>query len=342
MPIFIKSGTARYPRHGAEGQKILASIMAKGSNKPQNPANPAPPIENAAPEPHPKGGLVPFIDKLSITLVIPKADYVDIHAAVYTAINEKAVFQTAKKDKRFAVAQLIAIPGTAERALFNFHSKSGEPPHARLEFNPSKLGPAGMDHLHAILTTIFDGGWHYVLQHGRITRLDIAIDLPDARMHHFLLLPSKGLNVSHFKQDGKLKTAYLGKAKGNQTAIYSKSFEQKSKGKAIIPSTVRLERRLRSPKIKSLNQLENHDNVFADMQLVKPMPSAPSGYGKWVWHLFLDSIAVRGLPSALARLPEKERTKFRKHLKDQAIGWWDPEAIWARWPAVVSELHLRS
>lgn len=342
MPIFIKSGTTRYPRQSAEGQKILASIMARGSNKPQNPANPATSSESAEPEPHLKEGIVPFIDKLSITLAIPKADYADIHAAVYTAINDKSVFQAAKKAKHFAVAQLIAIPGTAERALFYFNSKSGEPPHARLEFNPSKLGPVGMDQLHAILTTVFDGGWRYVLQHGRITRLDIAVDLPDARMHHFLLLPSKGLNVCHFKQDGKLKTAYLGKATGNQTAVYSKSFEQKSKGKPIIPSTVRLERRLRSQKIKSLNQLENLDNVFADMQLVKPMPSAPDGYGKWIWHLFLDSVAVRGLPSALARLPEKERTKFRKHLKDQAIGWWDPEAIWARWPAVISELHLRS
>lgn len=342
MPVTIKSGTARYALGSNEAQKILAAHNVKASNKPQNPANLATPSESAAPEPHLKEGIVPFIDKLSITLTIPKADYADIHAAVYTAINDKSVFQAAKKAKHFAIAQLIAIPGTAERALFYFHSKSGEPPHARLEFNPSKLGPAGMDHLHAILTTVFDDGWRYVLQHGRITRLDIAVDLPDARMHHFLLLPSKGLNVSHFKQDGKLKTAYLGKATGNQTAIYSKSFEQKLKGKTIIPSTVRLERRLRLPKIKSLTQLENLDNVFADMQLVKPMPSAPSGYGQWVWHLFLDSVAVRGLPSALARLPEKERTKFRKHLKDQAIGWWDPEAIWAHWPAVVSELRLRS
>jgi hypothetical protein len=321
--------------------------QATPSNKPKTPAiQGSPGREKGTPsaEPAPISPapilLVPIIDKLSITLTIPPGDLEDIHKAVYTAYNDTAVFQSVTKLKGFKSARMIAIRGSAERVHFCFGSKTGEPPHARLEFNPGKLGKDGLEWLHATLMTMMDGGWEYVLNHGRITRVDVAVDIPKSRMHQFLLMPAQGLATTCiYNGNGKLKTVYVGKKDGNQTVLYSKSAEQAVKEIYLPVPTVRLERKLRNPQM-ALKELLSLKNPFAALKLISTMPPAPETPAHWSWPLFLDAVAQRGLVAALLLLPEKRRTIYRKHLEQHQVDWWDSAAAWEHWPKTVSNLLI--
>lgn len=91
-----------------------------------------------------------------------------------------------------------------------------------------------------------------------------------------------------------------------------------------------------------LAKLGTLPNPFASLQLVTAQTAPPPKEGKpdYVWELFLDSVTARGCPSALKLLPEAKRTAYRKWLLKHPTPWWDPDAIWAKWPAVLDELKI--
>ena len=210
-------------------------------------------------------------------------------------------------------------------------------PDCRLEFNPSKLGFDGVSDLDSVLSAIFPDGWYYVRNYGRVSRIDIAIDLTGIRMDDFLLLTQQGLVYQCFRTDGHLKTVYLGKPSSNQSRIYSKSAQQKAKGLTVLQSVVRVERTLRNLNLK-VHELKNLNNAFGKLTFIYPMPPPPPGESENRWSRFQDSIQVRGLKDALAMLPEKRRTRYRKHLNQNPMSWWDPEAIWKNWPSALEPL----
>jgi hypothetical protein len=124
----------------------------------------------------------PFIDKLSITINILTEDIEAIQANVASAINCNSLFQSAKWSPRFKICKNIALSETEERVLFQFGAKMKKGPDCRLEFNPSKLGFDGVSDLDSVLSVIFPDGWYYIRNYGRVSRIDIAIDLPGMRM----------------------------------------------------------------------------------------------------------------------------------------------------------------
>lgn len=83
-------------------------------------------------------------------------------------------------------------------------------------------------------------------------------------------------------------------------------------------------------------------NPFAGMAFTM-MPGPPPGEKEWRWSMFEDSVKARGLENALALLPTDRRTEYRAYLKQHPKPWWNPEAIWANWPAAyLPLLHLSS
>ncbi len=70
----------------------------------------------------------------------------------------------------------------------------------RLDFVPVDLGPQGIQDLHIVLITLMPGGWEYFLKHGKITRLDVAVDFPGLAMDDFHFLPTKGATSTVFRQ----------------------------------------------------------------------------------------------------------------------------------------------
>ena len=279
----------------------------------------------------------PFIDKLSITLTIPPEEINATYERVFSAINCTSMFQSAHWSQRFKICRNIALSVTEERVLFQFGAKTTKGPDCRLEFNPAKLGFDGVNSLDTILAHIFPDGWFYILENGRVSRIDIAIDLSGMRMDDFLLLPQQGIVYQRFLSNGHLKTVYLGAPGSNQTRIYSKSAEQKAKGLIVSQSAVRVERTLRNQHLK-VHELIILKNPFDKLTFVTPMPSPPPGENEGKWSSFLDSVQVRGLSPALASLPEKRRSRYRKHLKQNPTSWWNPDTIWKNWPAALDVL----
>jgi hypothetical protein len=126
--------------------------------------------------------------------------------------------------------------------------------------------------------------------------------------------------------------------KCNQTRIYSKKKEQLAKGKPFGKSVVRVERTLRNLNL-TMGELATVKNPFAQMGLLEPTPKPPPWEKPKVWSMFGDSINTRGLTAALALLPEQRRSKYRKYLNQKHQIWWQPEAIWAKWPQIAKSLQ---
>jgi len=187
------------------------------------------------------------------------------------------------------------------------------------------------------------GGWGYFVKHGRITRIDIAVDLPAARMDEFHALPKQGATIKVWKSNGTLQTFQHGTAKGNHTQIYNRKAKRIAQGKPWAGKEgVRIERRLIGQQLP-LKHLSTLLNPFASLQLVTRHPAKPPEEPKdYIWRLFLNAAEHMTLSSALSTLPTEKRTVYRAHLKTQGIESWDVEAIWASWPAELEELKIAS
>jgi hypothetical protein len=279
----------------------------------------------------------PFIDKISITLAVPEVHLSSVWTAVKELIKVSGLFKKTKWSKLYKINGLISGASTDERVLFQFGTKDDKPPHCRLEFNPHKLGMDGLNDLDNILAEIFPDGWGYIFKNGRVTRLDVAVDLPGVRMDQFLFLAHQGATYQRFGTNGHLETFYIGRSRGNQTRIYSKKKEQIAKGKPFGKSVVRVERTLRNLNL-GISELQKLKNPFGQMALIEPSPMPPPWEKPKVWSMFQDSVNVRGLMPAMALLPERQRSKYRKYLKEAQKLWWQPEAIWAKWPEVSKSL----
>ena len=284
----------------------------------------------------------PFIDKISVVIPIQAEDSEDIYSNIWQQIEDKAVFNQAgyKAKGQYKLAKRINLE-LPSRPLFQFDYENGKALKFRIEFNPRKVGPCGLLKLHAVLTSLCPGGWDYVVQHGAISRIDIAVDIPNARPGMFGVVPLQGLSTKEWSVAGKLQTLVLGAKKGNQTLLYNKKAlrlkqGQKWDGKA----SVRIERRLKNPSTKKLADLPLMDNPFAGITLTNFGPQPLKEKKSWVWSLFKDSVATRGVPAALAQLPKEKRTLYRNHLKLHAYDQWSPDEIWNAWPSYLNEMAL--
>jgi len=312
-------------------------------------AIPSPPTAHHA---HPTP--IPFIDKISVIFELPtEQDAYETHIAIWGdggAFKDKGTFVDVKAAKwgPFRAAKKIALPSIPDLKkcpLFQYGYEDHKAGKMRLEFVPVDLGWKGLVELHGVLLTIIDGGWNHVVQHGRITRLDVAVDFPDVLIDDFQFLPLQGATTKEWRVDGKLTGYTHGKPKGNHTAIYDRKVKRIAQNKPWKGKEgMRVERRIKAPPIEKLTELAKLPNPFSAMCLTS-MPKAPPAESKtmlYVWDLFKQAVQVQGLTAALALLPQERRTLYRKHLADHKQPWWNPDAIWQGWPIMLDELKIGS
>jgi hypothetical protein len=214
----------------------------------------------------------------------------------------------------------------------------------RIEFVPVDLGPEGMLHLHTQLGGLMEDGWGAFVKHGRITRLDVAVDLPMTKIDDFHFLPVQLVTTTVWRRNGKLQGYLLGKKEGNQTEVYDRKQKRIDLGKSWKGKEgARIERRLRNTKL-TLPDLPGMANPFAGMSLVGMPEAPPSEQTKmlYVWNLFRRAADTHVLATILALLPEEKKTLYRKHLEAHKKSWWTPDAIWASWPAMLDALKIAS
>jgi hypothetical protein len=252
----------------------------------------------------------PFIDKISIVVTFLDADASDVYNNIWGQIDDKSVFNDAgaKAKGGYNIAKRLNLKSTPARPLFQFKYQDKKATRCRLEFNPRKLGETGIDELRAIAMSLMPDGWEYVIKHGRITRIDIAVDIPNTHPENYAILPQQGLTTQKWAVNGKLQTFVLGTKMGNQTLLYNKKAQRLNQGKKWAGNAaVRIERRLRHPTPYKLSSLHQLTNPFLAAKLLK-MPGPPASEKKpWLWSLFTDGVSARGLPAALQLLPAEGR-----------------------------------
>jgi len=290
---------------------------------------------------------VPFIDKITVILTIKSPELAQqTHADLYQAMtNDTEFFQSVGKPiKGFQRAKQIVFSSHKERVRIDYSYQNKFADRIRLEFNPSKLGYWGLKDLHGVLGSFLPEGWDHFVAEGRITRLDVAVDLVGARITKLKMMPKQGTTAqAWWGSDGKLQTYQWGKPTGTHTQIYNKTAEQLARGVVVAgPQVTRIERRFKSPKANKLFDLAGMANPFAGIVLTTSIPEAPPGGPSYVWPMFCDCVQVRTLDLALKLLPKHKRTVFRKQFTKAAPLWWNPEAIWKAWPAMLDEIKIGS
>ena len=299
----------------------------------------------------------PFIDKISV-VVEPAHDQDahDIYNGLFTYFHDHDVFLDVKGGKwgEYKVAKKIALDSVTDFKKLpllqcayeaKMPDKPGKALKIRIEFVPVDLGWEGMAHLNAALVMVMPSGWNYVMKNGHITRLDVAVDFPDVLMDEFHFMPLQGATTKQWRMNGKLQTYTHGKPQGNHTAIYDRKEKRKAhKQPWIGKEGMRIERRIKAPPITMLKDLVHLPNPFTAMNMVSMPISPPPESQKFlfIWDLFRKAAEANGLTAALALLPEERRTLYRKHLAANIQPWWNPDAIWANWPAMLDELKIGS
>jgi hypothetical protein len=203
----------------------------------------------------------------------------------------------------------------------------------RIEFNPARIGLAGVERVMAILDSMFDAGGREFVKNALVTRTDAAFDLHGLSVDKVIVRSSKSRVHGIFSnQKGLPETTYFGTPKTNQTAAYTKYH-----GGVGDPS-LRIERRMK-PKCNG-SQLVFLPNPFRVVQMVHTDLFRPFLDGTIPDHFF-DSVRVRGLSHVLATLPSAQRRAINAAIKDPAQSRLPSiEEVWLTWPALLESSGL--
>lgn len=211
--------------------KILVKKKVVSSNETQT--LPEKPKTAPAPKSAVASKLTPFIDKISIVADVPAKHAADIHKNLMAQIDDTLVFKPGPKWGKFKVGKRIALDqllNSKKWPVFQYQHENNLATKLRVEFSPEDLGLLFLDKLHEVLTPILPGGWLFFIQHGRVTGIEVSVDVPKIDVNHFHVLPQQVTTAMTWGTDGKFQTLVLGKPQGNQTRIYNRGAKRKAKG----------------------------------------------------------------------------------------------------------------
>ncbi len=225
--------------------------------------------------------------------------------------------------------------------------------YLRLDLNPSKLGPMGLDAFRGAFAWLFGDGVTYdvgVLQHGAITRIDVAVDIIHCRLKDLLVLSTKDKKcLAYFGEAGEPQSIYFGsdewKKENSDHYAYEQGPKKIAKNRAsgkTDPPSVRLECRLQTNQLKFANLKKYSAKIkplswfrVIDIGNVEPPLPAP-----W-WGHFIEACRYGALETELPTLNDIQRKCVEKALESGAA-IWRPEELWKYWGPVVDELGLLS
>jgi hypothetical protein len=290
--------------------------------------------------------LTPFIDKIVITLTPPTEELrAKICAAIFTVADDTTLLLGVKRARGFDLGKRIVLgcgfDAKSNPYLMIAYHKS-QVFKLRLEFSPADLGVEGMNVLHAALSVFLPDGWDFVVENGVVTKIEVSVDLPKVKTSDLHFIPKQTTSAQTWSHGGLLQTLVLGKAKsGNQTRIYDRGAKRKAKGQfSPAYEGTRVERIFKLA--KPLKGLAALPNPFKDFSFSLAPQRPPGELRAYIWTMFMDSVTARSLPVALKLLPEEKRTMYRKWLQQNAVEWWNPDTIWAAWPAYLVESKILS
>ena len=299
--------------------------------------------------------LKPKIDRLSITLDIADTticktirqhliDMADAGNPLLTVWKKRKGWGSGKYDRSLALNvgdnRSIMVQCAPIKSKVSF---------LRFEFNPTAVGLHGIAAFRSHLPKITSGALKYkMLAHsGKVTRLDIAVDLVNIDLEDVLIRTKKpGVTSGYFGLTGKAETKYLNvNKKGSNLYVYDrKTHLQKLKAQGIGSGSeygqakyTRVEVRTEpNVPITELSKLHNRLTKIelTDIEAAKPPEQEHH------WKLFQDSCRYRGLAGALALLPDKVRPDYEAAITSAGTGLWKSDLLLSFWPEVVNQSGL--
>lgn len=286
-----------------------------------------------------------FIDRLVVKLTFhPDQNAHETHLALYPLFDDPECFSYTKPATPVQIEKKIVlanVPNAKHHAHFIYRHAKQQAQWMRLTLHPRDMGVQGFEDLHGILKMFTDNGWGTFVSAAMVTQIEVSIDLVGIPFNSVHVLPDQAQTTTLYKSGKQIETQYLGSSKANQTVIYDRAVKRKKLGQddKADPCT-RIERKKTGLNLK-VHELGNLSNPFSHIKFVS-VPAVPplSEKKEYLWTLFTDSVAQRGLDPALKLLPQVKRTAYRKYLTAKKRPWWMPDAIWTAWPTVLSELKL--
>lgn len=306
-----------------------------------------------------------LLDKISITLAIPRSSHETVRMVLNTWALEEKLISAERYNKlrdRYKSAYMLKFDDVEFCAI---QIDPIRPDHRfmRLEWNPSKAERVCKDSMAliiALLNEVALGDGVQLLATAKITRIDFAFDLLRVRVNSFfvntiLRKSVAGQYVQHHEQfapHGQVNSRYIGQIQSpHYLLVYDKRLEAESRQIATKTkqenrtNTVRALPRLLAPitrfelRLKiggPWSSLRDLENPFAKYNVVS-YQSSVAKRDDHVWSYFIDSCYLNGAQVALSRITDRhERKRYSDTLRQaDPPSWWNPESIWAQVPVVV-------
>jgi hypothetical protein len=242
---------------------------------------------------------------------------------------------TVTTNQRYRVSCRLKLPfDAASQATVCFEAGPRSPGQAsyRIDFNPSKLSNDGLLALKSFMDTRIDADPVEFFRGGKVTRCDLAIDLPGFHLEDFIVRTSRlqkhGVYADRY---GLIRTTYLGTPTSSRVVAYEKPIV------GSLLTRLRLERRLK-PRCFGY-EVAKLPNPFAKVELIPVAVLEASGLDIPV-QFIADSIRIGGLNRALLPLDPAQRKAFRKAYKTAASVMPNLDEAWAAWPSTLIENGL--
>ena len=222
-----------------------------------------------------------------------------IHSNIWAQVPDTTAFSKISMKGSYNNAWRIKIPSAVHLKHYPtmlYSHADGCAVRLAIDFSPHDLGFDGLDYMHIVLISIIDDGWKSFVKFGKVSMIEVTVDLPDVPIDSFHVLPQQTTTVKTYSNNGKLESLYLGKPKGNFYRINDRKLKRMTKGQSWPHGEMtRVERVLKNQAIP-VSDLGNLPNVFEGIKLVDLPPTAPPSGKEYVWTLFCDAVAQRGLP----------------------------------------------
>lgn len=286
-----------------------------------------------------------FVDKLSMTLDVPESNKKTVVKNFLEVIGE---FSEGKvwESKTYHYNKRVYLDD--EYVLFQCGPKGKQMNLLRVAYNPSKIDPSEVA---KIANLVLPGGYKELIEYGRITRIDIAVDckyLPVRNL--FFQYPGLAVSKNHLKS-GSIQTAYLGGDESpNQFVLYDKVAEIKhnnsKKGnhvKGEVPScpTTRIEWRYRPKEICTFKALPSTENIFEKLNLgmMTSQPKMPKSEVEGLVKVVFELSKYHGLQQALFNVPKyRKKEVMETIMKSCKTSWWKPLELWQTLPAALEPI----
>lgn len=272
------------------------------------------------------------IDRLSLCYAEPDPENVKAteNILLHESISKTWPGMITKPGGLFRVKAVLSLPfetTAPDRATAIFFAGPKVPSHPsyRLEFNPARLCDQGWSDLWTFLQTTMDPEPKAFMNGSKVTRIDLAVDLPGLDVEQVIVQTSRKRKVGVYSdQTGRPQTVYLGAPTGrNRLAAYTKT--DKDSGAVSLRIECRVNARCAGSELHAI------ENPFASISLLPVSLLDKISLG--MPPVFLaDSIRLRGLSRALKLLPPTRRKMVEYSLSAGEALLPDADDIWAEFP----------